>query len=85
MGITTTEDEQKANERAMGILLITVDGNSLDNIQDCKTVKEMWDTLKDSHTHFDLWDGMLALKVYANIEKKVEMQHIAVQSSWFWH
>ncbi|KAG5894650.1 hypothetical protein JTB14_017363 [Gonioctena quinquepunctata] len=37
---------------------------------DCKTAKEVWETLKQIHTKYDTWHGLLLLKDFVNRAKK---------------
>ncbi|KAG5887187.1 hypothetical protein JTB14_016673 [Gonioctena quinquepunctata] len=37
---------------------------------DCKTAKEVWETLKQIHTKYDTWHGLLLLEDFVNRAKK---------------
>ncbi|KAG5899042.1 hypothetical protein JTB14_000066 [Gonioctena quinquepunctata] len=61
---------KKTDHSAKSILYLLINNNSLDDIMDCKTAKEVWETLKQIHTKYDTWHGLLLLKDFVNRAKK---------------
>ncbi|KAK9694524.1 hypothetical protein QE152_g33485 [Popillia japonica] len=43
---------------------------NLDDIMECKTAKDIWKTLKEIHTKYDEWHGLLLLQDFVTTKKK---------------
>ncbi len=64
-----TPNQLSLNERAIGILMTSVDEDALEDIASCITAKEIWDTLKTSRGSCDSWQAMTAFNEYASGKK----------------
>ena len=67
------DDKQKVTDhKARTIFYTTIKKSGLDDIMNCKTAKEIWETLCSSHTKFELWHSVYMVKDFVCMEKKAD-------------
>lgn len=64
-----TEAQNKTDQKALSFILLSVSDAYLEDIGDCQTAKEAWDTLENMHTKFGLLHTVLLLREMVNITK----------------
>jgi hypothetical protein len=69
-GAEPTAAQKKADHKAKTMLYLMIDKASKNDIMECQTAKEVWDTLEKVHTKYDLWHGALIVKEYVLETKK---------------
>lgn len=65
-----TDKQKKIDHLAKSIFYLSVNDESLDDIIDCKTAKEIWETLQQIHTQYDTWHGLLLVRDFVNMQKQ---------------
>lgn len=58
------------NRKAMSTFYMTMTDAGLDDISHCESAKDIWDTLKEIHTQYDTWHGLLLLKDFVTTGMK---------------
>lgn len=70
LGENPSEEDLRKDHSAKSMLYLIVNNSTLDDLINCKTAKEIWDALKQIHTKYDKWHGLLLLKDFINTKKK---------------
>jgi hypothetical protein len=67
--VMTTAEKQK-DHKARSIFYLIINDEGLDDIIDCERAKDIWDVLKQIHTKYDTWHGLLLLKDFVTTQMK---------------
>jgi hypothetical protein len=68
-GADPTAAQKKVDHKAKSALYLSINKASKDDVMNCTTAKEVWDTLSKVHTQYDLWHSALLVKDYVNAQK----------------
>ncbi len=79
MPLVPTVEESQKNEKAMSILMTSIDKYSLEYIKNCVTAKAMWDRLKATRGTFQLWCAIQAFRELCHARKEPEQD---VEAYW---
>jgi hypothetical protein len=67
-GDNPTAAQTERNNVAIATILLAVDDQTLKDVEDQTTAREIWATLKTIHTSYDVWHGTLILFEFINLK-----------------
>ncbi|KAG5871187.1 hypothetical protein JTB14_020153 [Gonioctena quinquepunctata] len=73
-----TDDElkvdknKKVDHSAKSINYLMINYDSLSDVMECKSAKEIWETLRQIHNKYNTGHGLLLLKDFINASKRME-------------
>ncbi|KAK9692687.1 hypothetical protein QE152_g34990 [Popillia japonica] len=65
-----SSQDKEIDHKTKSVLYLLMNNDSLDDIMECKTAKDIWKTLKEIHTKYDEWHGLLLLQDFVTTKKK---------------
>ncbi|KAK9753463.1 hypothetical protein QE152_g2043 [Popillia japonica] len=65
-----SSQDKESDHKTKSVLYLLKNNDSLDDIMECKTAKDIWKTLKEIYTKYDEWHGLLLLQDFVTTKKK---------------